>query len=163
MTPCTRSSWKKTRVSSAGGASPDVAPQTSTEPPGRTERIEWAHVAWPTDSSTASTRAGRRAPVSTAPAAPSATARSRFSAERDVTQTSRPAAAPSVTAAVASPPPAPCTSTRSPGVSPPAVKSMVYAVSQAVGRQAASWNESSAGLGTRFAVGTDTRSASVPG
>ncbi len=39
---------------------------------------------------------------------------------------------------------------------------MWYAVSHAVGRHAASANDSSAGLGTRLYEGTATRSAKVP-
>ena len=38
--PCTRMSWKNTRVSSAPGWSPVVAPQIAIVPPGRTERTE---------------------------------------------------------------------------------------------------------------------------
>ena len=45
----------------------------------------------------------------------------------------------------------------------PRVNSIRYAVSHAVGRQAASSNESAGGFGTRFRRGTATRSASVPG
>src|SRR5689334_783285 len=67
-----------------------------------------------------------------------------------------------MTAAVATPPPAPWTSTASPSPMRPFVVSMRYAVSQAVGRQAASAKVSSAGLGTRLAAGTVTRSATVP-
>ena len=162
VVPTTVISWKKIRVSSAGSASPLVAPATTMVPPGRTDRTECDQVAFPTLSRTTSTR-GTRAPGSTAAAAPSASARARRSSDRLVTITSSPAAAPSRIAAVASPPPAPCTSTRCPGVAPPDRKSIRYAVSQAVGRQAASTNESSAGLSTRFQVGTATCSASVPG
>ena len=50
----------------------------------------------------------------------------------------------------------------SPALSPPCVKSIRYAVSQAVGRQAASSNDSDAGLGTTLDRGTATRSANVP-
>src|SRR4029450_5953315 len=64
--------------------------------------------------------------------------------------------------AVATPPPEPCTSTVSTGFRPLWVNSIRYAVSQAVGRQAASSNDSPAGLGTRFCAGTATRSASAP-
>ena len=92
-------------------------------PPGRTERTEWDQVAFPTLSSTTSAR-GTRAPGSTAAAAPSVSARSRRSGDRLVTITSSPAAAPSRIAAVASPPPAPCTRTRCPGVAPPDRKSI---------------------------------------
>ena len=59
-------------------------------------------------------------------------------------------------AAVATPPPAPWTSTVSPGRAPGGVNSIRYAVSQAVGRQAASAKLSSAGLSTRLAAGTRT-------
>ncbi len=45
--PCTRMSWKNSRVSSAPGWSPVVAPQMAMVPPGRTDRTEWPHVAAP--------------------------------------------------------------------------------------------------------------------
>ncbi len=64
--------------------------------------------------------------------------------------------------AVATPPPAPCTSTESPAFSPPWVKSIRYAVSHAVGRQAASSKLSEAGFGTTLPRGTATLSANVP-
>ena len=38
--PCTRMSWKNSRVSSAPGWSPVVAPQMAMVPPGRTDRTE---------------------------------------------------------------------------------------------------------------------------
>ena len=41
---------------------PLVAPETTTVPPGRSERSECAQVASPTVSITASTRSGSRAP-----------------------------------------------------------------------------------------------------
>ncbi len=82
-------------------------------------------------------------------------------AARDQHSQHRPARASTITA-VATPPPAPCTSTVSPGFSPPRVNSIRYAVSQAVGRQAASSKESDAGLGTTLCRGTATRSAKVP-
>ena len=116
-------SWKKIRVSSAGAASPLVAPATTMIPPGFTDRTECDQVALPTDSRTTSTR-GTRAPGSTAAAAPSARARARRYSSRPVTITSSPAALPSRIAAVASPPPAPCTSTRCPGVARPVTKSI---------------------------------------
>ena len=85
-----------------------------------------------------------------------------MASSRLVAKTRRPAAAPSTMAAVATPPPAPWTSTLSPGRTPALVNSIRYAVSQAVGRQAASSNESPAGLARTFQVGTVTRSAKVP-
>ena len=63
----------------------------------------------------------------------------------------------------ATPPPAPCTSTVSPGRNPEAVKSIRYAVSQAVGRQAASAKLNSDGLSTKLVGGTHTCVAKVPG
>ena len=42
--PCTRMSWKNSRVSSAPGWSPVVAPQMAMVPPGRTDFIEWLQV-----------------------------------------------------------------------------------------------------------------------
>src|ERR1700729_36820 len=44
--PITDSCRKKIRVSSAGGASPVVAPEMMIFPPGLSARTEWAHVAW---------------------------------------------------------------------------------------------------------------------
>ena len=64
--------------------------------------------------------------------------------------------------AVDTPPPAPWTSTVPPGASPDWVNSIRYAVSQAVGRQAASVHDSSGGFGTRLRRGTMTCSARVP-
>ena len=74
-----------------------------------------------------------------------------------------PAALPSTVRAVATPPVAPWTSTVEPGGIAPRVNSIRYAVSHAVGRHAASSNDSSGGLGTRFQLGTATFSANVPG
>ncbi len=62
--PRTRSCRKNTRWSSAEGAWPVVAPDTTTVPPGRSARNEWPQVASPTVSMTASTRSGSRAPLS---------------------------------------------------------------------------------------------------
>jgi hypothetical protein len=160
----TIASWRKyTCASPAGAASPVVAPETTIVPPDFTERIECAHVAAPTVSITASTRSGSRAPGSKAASAPNSSARARFSSDRLVTHTRSPAAAPSRSAAVATPPPAPCTSTVAPGATPEFVNSIRYAVSHAVGRHAASANESAGGFGTRLRAGTATRSAKVPG
>ena len=64
--PTTRSCRKNTLLSSAAGASPLVAPQTTMVPPGRRDLTECAHVASPTVSITASTRSGSRAPDSKA-------------------------------------------------------------------------------------------------
>ncbi len=64
--------------------------------------------------------------------------------------------------AVATPPPAPWTSTVDPGSSSAFSNSIRYAVSHAVGRHAASSNDSAAGFRTRFRRGTATRSANVP-
>jgi hypothetical protein len=85
-----------------------------------------------------------------------------LASDRLVANTVSPAAWASAIAAVATPPPAPCTSARSPGRTPARENSIRYAVSQATGRQAASSKDSSAGLGSRFARGTPTRSANVP-
>src|SRR4051812_41413986 len=86
----------------------------------------------------------------------------RLSSLRLVAQTRSPAARASTTAAVATPPPAPCTSTVSPGFVPDRENNILYAVSHAVGRQAASSNDSSFGLGNRLRRGTTRRSAIVP-
>src|SRR5690606_8534384 len=112
--PTTRRLRKNTRLRSADGAGPLVAPATATTPPGRNERSECCQVASPTVSTTTST-GGTRVPVSTASCAPISRARSSFSGEREVTVTCSPAARASTVAAVATPPPAPCTSTRWPG------------------------------------------------
>jgi hypothetical protein len=84
--PVTDSWVKKILVSSAGGASPLVAPQITIRPPGRRERTEWAQVAWPTVSMTTSTRSGSREPAAKAWSAPSWTARSRLASLRLVAQ-----------------------------------------------------------------------------
>ena len=80
-----------------------------------------------------------------------------------MTQTRNPAREPSTVNAVATPPPAPWTSTVSPGVTAAALNSIRYAVSQAVGRHAASAKLSSAGLSIRLLAGTRTWVAKVPG
>ena len=61
--PITDSWVKKTRVSSAGGASPLVAPAITIRPPGLSDRTECAQVACPTVSMTTSTRSGSLAPA----------------------------------------------------------------------------------------------------
>src|ERR1700722_13973864 len=90
--PVTDSGVKQSRVSSAGGASPLVAPQITIRPPGRSDRTECAQVACPTVSITTSTRSGSRAPVSKAWSAPSLTARSRLASVRLVAPNRPPAA-----------------------------------------------------------------------
>ena len=83
MVDPTTDSWvKNTRVSSAGGASPLVAPQITMRPPGLSDRTECAQVAWPTVSMTTSTRSGSLAPAGNAWSAPSLTARSRLASLR---------------------------------------------------------------------------------
>src|SRR5664280_2096787 len=131
-------------------------------PPGRSDRSECDQVASPTVSSTASTRSGNRAPAASAWCAPSSSARRRLSSSRLVAYTRNPAARASAIAAVATPPPAPCTSTLPPGGTPALVNSIRYAVSHAVGRQAASAHDIPGGLGTRLRRGTATTSANVP-
>ena len=116
--PVTDSWVKKIRVSSAGGASPLVAPQITIRPPGLRDRTEWAQVAWPTVSITTSTRSGSRAPVSKAWSAPSSRARSRLASVRLVAQIRYPAARPSRISAVATPPLAPWTRMVAPGSAP---------------------------------------------
>ena len=61
--PITDSCVKKILVSSAGGASPLVAPEMTIRPPGLSDRTECAQVAWPTVSITTSTRSGSLAPA----------------------------------------------------------------------------------------------------
>ena len=97
-----------------GGFAPDVAPHTTTVPPGRRARSECAHVASPTVSTTQSTRSGSRAPDSNAASAPTSNAQARFAGVRAVAQTRNPNSRPSWIAAVATPPDAPCTKTVSP-------------------------------------------------
>ena len=80
-------------------------------------------MAAPTVSITTSTRSGSRAPGSTA-VAPSAAIRSRLPASRLVAYTRLPSATASTTAAVATPPPAPWTSTASPSSTRPLVVSI---------------------------------------
>jgi hypothetical protein len=84
--PVTDSWVKKILVSSAGDASPLVAPQITIRPPGRRDRTEWAQVARPMVSMTTSTRSGSRAPGAKAWSAPSLTARSRLASLRLVAQ-----------------------------------------------------------------------------
>jgi hypothetical protein len=95
-----------------------VAPDTTIVPPGRTARRECRHVASPTVSITASTRSGRRAPLSNAACAPRVRARSRLFSSRLVTHTRSPPWRASTTAALATPPPAPWISTVWPGATP---------------------------------------------
>src|SRR4051794_30961827 len=161
--PTTRSWRKKMRLSSVdSGLGPLVAPLITTIPPGRSERREWFQVAAPTVSITASTRSGRRAPDSKTWCAPISSARARLASSRLVASTCRPPARARLIRAVATPPPAPCTRTVWPGLRPPCTKSIRYAVSQAVGRQAASSKLSDDGFGTTLLRGTATRSAKVP-
>ncbi len=112
------------RRNSAGGASPEVAPETTIVPPGLSARTECAQVASPTVSITASTRSGSRCPGSNAWSAPSSTASARLSSERLVTHTRIPAADASVIRALETPPAAPCTSTVAPGVTRARVNSI---------------------------------------
>ena len=93
-------------------------------PPGRSDRIECDQVARPTVSMTASTLPGSLALLSKTSWAPSSRARARLASSRLVAQTRSPPARASVISAVATPPPAPCTSTESPALSPPWVKSI---------------------------------------
>ena len=132
-------------------------------PPGRSDRSEWFQVAAPTVSMTASTRSGSRAPVSKTWWAPISSARARLASSRLVASTCRPPARARVIRAVATPPPAPWTSTVWPGLRPPWTKSIRYAVSQAVGRQAASSKDSDAGLGTRLPAGPRPGRRACPG
>ena len=148
--------------SASSSFGPDVVPEITIRPPGRSERIECDQVARPTVSITASTFTGSRAPDSNTSWAPSSSAFARLASSRLVANTRSPPARASAISAVATPPPAPCTSTVSPALRSPCPKSIRYAVSQAVGRQAASSKESDAGLGTTLTRGTATVSANVP-
>src|SRR6185369_4116150 len=95
---------------------PVVAPATTTVPPGRRDFRECDQVASPTVSITTSTRSGNRSPVGNAARAPQLSASARLPALRLVAYTTAPAATASLIAAEATPPPAPCTRTRSPGL-----------------------------------------------
>ena len=151
----------KTRRRLIFGSCPEVAPETTIRAVGAADFSEWSKVAAPTVSITTSTRSGSRAPGSSA-VAPSSAIRSRLAASRLVAYTRLPSATPSATAAVATPPPAPWTSTDSPSATRPFVVSIRQAVSQAVGRHAASVADRPSGSGSRFIRGTATRSANVP-
>ena len=145
------------------GSSPDVAPHTTIRPPGlqRLERVVPGRLADGLHDGVDPLGQPRarleRVVRARAPApAPAWPRRGWWRSTRS------PPARASTIAAVATPPPAPCTSTVSPACSPPRVNSIRYAVSHAVGRQAASAKDSSAGFGTRLRRGTATCSASVP-
>ena len=132
-------------------------------PPGLSELTECDQVAAPTVSMTASTRSGSRAPGSKTRSAPISSARAPLASSRRGRPhpVVRPPSRAAISA-VATPPPAPWTSTVPPGCTPDLVKSMRYAVSHAVERHAAVANDIAAGLGTTLPVGTRTFSASVP-
>ena len=83
--PTTDSCRKKTRLRSAGGFGPLVAPQTTIVPPGARDFSECDQVASPTVSITASTRFGSRASGSKAASAPRASAACRLASVRPVT------------------------------------------------------------------------------
>lgn len=89
---------------------PLVAPATTIVPPGRSE---FPQVASPTVSMATSTFFGTLSPLSKASRAPRSRTTFFFSSLRLVAYTSAPAAAAREIAAVATPPPAPCTRTRS--------------------------------------------------
>ena len=131
-------------------------------PPGRSDLSECDQVAAPTVSITASTRSGSRAPDSNAASAPSSTARSPLGLVAAGDPTRSPAAAAEHDQRGRHPAAGALHQHGVAGRTPDWVKSIRYAVSQAVGRQAASSNDSSAGLGTRLRRGTTTCSASVP-
>src|SRR6202011_6276618 len=111
---------QKSRLRSAGGLGPLVAPATTTHPPWRTARRLVPHVASPTVSITASTPLpavkwriafAASLPASTVSRAPNFWAILSFGSERDDAITLMPAAVASATAAVPTPPPTACTST----------------------------------------------------
>src|ERR1700739_278114 len=141
---------------------PVVAPATPAVPPGRSDFNECDQVASPTVSITTSTRSGSFSPVVSAARAPQATASERFVLLRLVVYPTAPAATASLIAAEATPPPAPCTSTRSPALMFPCVNNIRYAVVHATGRHAASSNDNQSGLGTRLRCGTVRYSANAP-
>ena len=101
-----------------------MAPETTSVPPGFSALRLWLQVAAPTVSITASTRSGRRAPGSKAWSAPSSTALARLASSRLVTQVRMPAVLASTIRAVATPPPAPWTSSVEPGLTSPRVNSI---------------------------------------
>ena len=109
----------------AGGFGPEVAPQTTTRPTGRTAVSDRAHVASPTVSTTTSTplpvaslTAATTSPSSwfTATSAPHSRAASSFSSLPEVTIVRTPRARQISNAAVATPPPMPQMSAHSPSV-----------------------------------------------
>ena len=139
--PITRSGLKKILVSSARlGSAPEVVPLSTSVPPGRSALIECDQVAAPTVSITASTRSGSRAPDAKARRAPRARPPARPAPDRrEVTQTRSPAwraehdqrGRDPATGALDQ-------HGLSRAAAPAAMNSIRYAVSQAVGRQAAS-------------------------
>ena len=144
------------RWSAAGGFGPVVAPQTTIRPPARRPRATLPRrLADVLDDDVgapppvASLTAATTSPVAwfTAASAPSSRARSSFSSLDEVTSTRAPSAFAIASAAVATPPPIPQTSTHSPSCSRPLVTSIRYAVSNTSGKAAASSNESSSGSG----------------
>ena len=154
--PMTDSCRKKIRFSSAGGFGPDVAPDTTTRPPGfkRLQRVRPGGA--PTVSITASTRSGSRAPD----------VERLVRAELERRLPAWPRCARSHTPGSRPRGPSRCTRWRrrrtrpgparsGPGRSPDFTNSIRYAVSHAVDRQAASANESSAGLGTTLRLRHD--------
>ena len=97
----------------------------------------------------ASFAAAATSPVAwlTTASAPSSRARSSFSSLDEVTSTRAPSAFAIVSAAVATPPPMPQTSTHSPSTRPARVRSIRYAVSKTSGNAAASSNDNASSSG----------------
>ena len=123
----TTDSWRKnTRLSSAAADRRRSSRRRRRAcRPAAATCSECAHVASPTVSITASTRSGSRAPGSNAASAPSSMrARALLLASGSSPRPARPPRAPSAIAAVATPPPAPWTSTVAPGATPRAVNSI---------------------------------------
>ena len=132
------SCFHQNRWSWAGGFGPDVAPQTTTRPAGRTAARDRAQVASPTVSTTTSTplpvasfTAATTSPSwwLTARSAPHSRAASSFASLPDVTIVRTPSARQISNAAVATPPPIPQMSAHSPSWTAARVTSIRYAVS----------------------------------
>ncbi len=150
--PRTRKLLEEHVLEHRGASPPVVAPATTTQPPGFSDCTECFHVALPTVSNTASTRPGAVPPWRTSPPRPSrAPARGVRASARSPT----PATPPPTRArrARSRRRPAPCTRTVCPGTARAWVKSIRYAVSQAVPSDAARSAVQPAGRGSTLRRG----------
>ena len=146
------------------GSGPLVVPLITTRAAGaqRPERVRPGGARRRSPSPRRPARAAARRTRTTS-WAPISSARARLASSRLVASTCRPPARASVISAVATPPPAPCTSTVSPGLRPPCDEE--HPVRREPGRrQAGGLLEATAtpASARRCARGTATRSAKVP-